>query len=100
MNQIEDTKTIVLRSPIKQKDETIAEIHLREPTVREIDSFMKATEKHGPIAGIAWLMCNVSGLEKPTIDLMSVRDFKDCQNYLASFLEYGEDQNSQQTGAA
>jgi hypothetical protein len=100
MNQLDDKKTIVLRSAVTENDTTIAELNLREPTAREIDKLTKDVEKQGPITGMILLIATISGLQKPTIDQIGARDFKDAQLYLASFLGYGEDQNSLQTGAA
>lgn len=95
---IQDEKTIVLRKPLMEDSQTVAEINLRELTAREIDKFLKDAEKHGPISAMILLLSTISGLQKPTIDQMGARDFKDAQNYLASFLEYGEAQDSPQTG--
>ncbi|MDB5822171.1 MAG: phage tail assembly protein [Herminiimonas sp.] len=96
--EIPDEKSIVLRKAIKEVDQTVAEVNLREPTVRELEKFQKDIEKHGPINAMSLLVATISGLQKPTIDQMGARDFKDCQNYLASFLEYGEAPDSPETG--
>jgi hypothetical protein len=98
--EIPDQKTIELRKALKDGDQTVAEVNLREPTVRELEKFQKDIEKHGPINAMSLMISTISGLPKPTIDHMGARDFKDCQNYLASFLEYGEAQDSRETGAA
>jgi hypothetical protein len=97
---IEDEKTIVLRKPLEEDGQTIAEINLREPTVRELDKFLKDEAKHGPISAMSLFVATIAGLQKPTVDLMGARDFKDAQLYLGSFLEYGEAQDSPKTGEA
>ncbi|PXX49371.1 phage tail assembly protein [Aquitalea magnusonii] len=83
--EVPDELTIELRKPVELAGETTYVLELREPTVDELDRFMKALDKHGPIEATKLLISAVSGVSVAVLGKVGARDFKTAESYLSNF---------------
>ena len=81
-----DELTITLRKPVKLGDETITELNLREPTMGEVEKFVKSTDRHDNLTAMNLFIASISGVNKAAIDMIGARDGKAAREYLSAFL--------------
>ncbi|PHM60620.1 hypothetical protein Xsto_03819 [Xenorhabdus stockiae] len=89
---MEKTKIVQLSKPIESNDgkEIYQEIHLREPTLIEVEQFYEADRKSNPLAAMRLLIALVSQtqLTDTVLKKMAITDFRECEVFLTSFLAY------------
>ncbi|NHR07644.1 phage tail assembly protein [Chromobacterium haemolyticum] len=83
--EVPDELTIELRKPVELAGETTFVLELREPTVDELDRFLKAMDKHGPVEATKLLISAVSGVNVAVLGKVGARDFKAAESYLSNF---------------
>lgn len=87
--EIPDELTIQLSKKITLKggEETeFTEISLHEPTVSQLSSFIKQTQKQNAVDAMKFLISIVSGVPLPVIEHFGVRDFYKAQDYMIAFI--------------
>jgi Phage tail assembly chaperone proteins, E, or 41 or 14 len=86
-----------LLRPIRFGKEPSVEIHtridLQEPTLDQIDEFMKNVKKHGEVSALKHFIADVADQPFPIIGKMGARDMTVAQEYLTAFFK-----GSQTTG--
>lgn len=89
--ELPDVFVLHLLRPIKFGKEPSVEIHtridLREPTLDEIDDFIKNVKKHGEMSALKHFIADVSGEPFPIIGKMGARDMTVAQEYLTAFFK-------------
>lgn len=83
---MEETKTITLRKAVQLGQQTIATLELREPTAAEIVLAQKEGALNGDMASNIVLIAAVSGVPKPAVEKMGIRDVEEASRFLAGFM--------------
>ncbi|ASW00136.1 phage tail assembly protein [Paraburkholderia aromaticivorans] len=86
---VPDSITIELSKPIilKGTEETeISEIELKEPTLGQLQAFIKRTAKEHAVECMKWLISEISGVPMLALTNIGVRDYYKAQDYLTAFL--------------
>lgn len=95
--ELPDTYDHELFKPIRFGKGDNAEIHthveLREPTLDEIDKFVKHVRSKGEIEALKFFIAQIADKEFVLIGMMGARDMTVCQEYLTAFMS-----GSQKTG--
>ncbi|KLU15133.1 MULTISPECIES: phage tail assembly protein [Xenorhabdus] len=94
---MEKTKIVELSQPIESNDgkEVYQEIHLREPTLIEVEQFYEADRKSNPLAAMRLLISLVSQtrITDTVLKKMAITDFRECEAFLTRFLAYTPSNN-------
>jgi hypothetical protein len=96
-DELPDQFVLTLRKPIEfgkepNVDRTF-QLELREPTLDEIDVFIKNVKKHGEIGALKFFIAQVADTEFTIVSKMGARDMTVAQEYLMAFFK-----GSQTTG--
>lgn len=97
MNEIERTKRIILNKKLEHEaaKTTYEALDLREPTLIEVESFYNKSKEASGLAAMKLLISLVSGgIPESVISRMAFTDYKQCEEFLDSFLSY----TTKQTG--
>jgi hypothetical protein len=81
---IELSKPIVLKGT--DGETRITELELREPSLKQLTTFIKKTGKESALDCMRWLISELSGVPMLALDALGVRDYYKAQDYLAAFL--------------
>ena len=86
-NVAADTKTIVLRKPVKLGSQTIDHLDLREPTALEVSKAQQESMRNGGLSSDILLIAQVSGVPVPVVEKIGIRDVREASDFLATFLQ-------------
>ncbi|MDE9443343.1 phage tail assembly protein [Xenorhabdus bovienii] len=92
---MEKTKVIILSKQIESNDgkEVHTEIHLREPTLFDVEQFYEMDRKSNPLAAMRLLIALVSPVPETVLKKMAITDFRECEVFLTHFLAYSPSNN-------
>jgi hypothetical protein len=82
--ELQEEKVIVLRKPVVIKDQTYAELALREPTAGELSKATKAGGDSGVDVGIS-LISQIAKVPCLVVEQLCQRDFQEANDFLGSF---------------
>jgi hypothetical protein len=85
--EIQETKTVVLRTPFQFGEQTIAEVNLREPTAGDLILVSKCASN---LEAAAMLVGLASDIGPAAAKKLGQRDFQECNDFLASFSTGGQ----------
>lgn len=86
---VPDTLTIELSKQIilnGTEEKVISELELREPTLGQLQAFIKRASKEHAVDCMKWLISELSGVPMLALANIGVRDYYKAQDYLTEFL--------------
>lgn len=84
---MDDILVITLKKAVTVGEEIATELNLREPIVKEFESFQAHAARVGQTGAMKILISTVTGFNVAVIEKIGARDFMKASNYLNSFFE-------------
>lgn len=90
MPRPEKTRTIALETSISTNDgkQTWQAVELKEPTLLQVKQFYDEQKKSETLNAMGLVISLISGIPREVVNKLGFTDYKECEEYLLSFLTY------------